>query len=377
MWLNHPSHYEREQNAKRRYWRSPQDKRLAWLLFRQQDELRTEVTRHFYHGMGVEPGESLAEPERVQEFIDEEHADASFHPKYQGVYDNRFLELRDFESLLLYAEQEDAPAAARLDSRLKKLYSEELGSWATEYQRRIKDIALLETVSAASNVTDGEDFDFRGQLHPISDAADLLTEVQSQLEEDRGYLASFDRSVFTLHYHVAERLGRHKSLCRRYRIHIELEWLMQELWAQQGRVEAIIHKLASLKHIQWEELAEIEQVLLEVNQSVLAVYQRAANLFLPSLRHIEADAPLYQFLPEEPDVLELDVLEMGSVLRCVDEVHQQVMSVLEKLHRIHRKSWGGVVAFQEQLTQEWRKQIGASHEIADSAMDGETSGVDK
>ena len=37
----------------------------------------------------------LADPEEVQGFIDEEHADRTYDPKYQGLYDNRNILLKD------------------------------------------------------------------------------------------------------------------------------------------------------------------------------------------------------------------------------------------------------------------------------------------
>ena len=45
MWADHPSHYDRERNAKQTYFRSPQDDRPAWLLFRDAEAVREEVTR--------------------------------------------------------------------------------------------------------------------------------------------------------------------------------------------------------------------------------------------------------------------------------------------------------------------------------------------
>jgi hypothetical protein len=66
MWANHPSHYERERNAKRIYFRSPFDERPAWMLLRDQTALREEITRRFYrHSFNLDPELELTRPEVV------------------------------------------------------------------------------------------------------------------------------------------------------------------------------------------------------------------------------------------------------------------------------------------------------------------------
>jgi transposase/Zn-dependent protease with chaperone function len=196
MWADHPSQYDREQNAKRRYFQSPPDDRPAWLLFRNQDALREELTRRFYRiCLGVEPGETLAAAERVQAFIDEEHAAVRLDARYRGVYDNRCLELEDRGALVQEAGAQASPPREQLASSGEGLYSDELASWVAGHRRRQEEFALLDRRCSDRLQLPGEELEFRGRRYPLSEAADLREKVAAELEEDRRYLAGFDVSV--------------------------------------------------------------------------------------------------------------------------------------------------------------------------------------
>src|SRR4029077_19089412 len=109
LWASHPPSYDREQNAKRRYFPSPQDDRPAWLLFRDPPALCEEATRWFYEvGLHLEPPAALQTPDHVQAFIDEEHGAVTFDARYHGIYDNRPLLLDNLEELVRDAPREPA-----------------------------------------------------------------------------------------------------------------------------------------------------------------------------------------------------------------------------------------------------------------------------
>ena len=76
---DHPSSYDREQNAKAHYIRSEFDERSPWLLFDNVEELRERVTYKFYRFyFKIAKDVILADPVEVQGFIDEEHADRTY-----------------------------------------------------------------------------------------------------------------------------------------------------------------------------------------------------------------------------------------------------------------------------------------------------------
>src|SRR5207248_6925862 len=90
MWASHPSNYDREVNAQRRYVRSPIDDRSPWVLFENGPVIREKVTRLAY-GPSLPPDAKLETPEMVQEFIDEEHSETTYDPRYHGLHDHRYI----------------------------------------------------------------------------------------------------------------------------------------------------------------------------------------------------------------------------------------------------------------------------------------------
>ena len=99
MWATHPSNHDREVNAKRRYFRGPIDERSPWLLFENPDAAREAVTRRIYEVARKVSPAKLEEPEAIQAFIDAEHAETTYHPRYRGLYENRYIKPGDLAEL--------------------------------------------------------------------------------------------------------------------------------------------------------------------------------------------------------------------------------------------------------------------------------------
>jgi Zn-dependent protease with chaperone function len=359
MWADHPSHYDRERNAKRRYFPSPQDERPAWLLFRDPESVREQVTRQFYRiGLGLDLGESLADPESVQAFIDEEHAEAVFDPRYQGIYDNRCLELANFDQLVRDVSTKAPPSPDQLSSSLCRLYPTELQSWVTKHRRRRDEIEVLSNLCSGRHKSNGEEFEFRGRHYPIAAAENRLREVHCELEKDRRYLASFDQSVFVLYHHLAEQLGRQDEFGQRYRFHLELQRLLQLVWDQQAQVEAVLHFVHTSKQIRWEQVSELEEALAQAYERVSEVLLQASHLLLPSLKRLKAGEPLASLLPQQPDLPNLRSTENYTDLDLglVAAFHNQLTMVVDRLSWVQVKSLAGILIVQEELARQWNQQ---------------------
>src|SRR5262249_17531421 len=108
----HPTHHQREQNAKRIYVRSPKDDRSPWLLFGNVAELKKEVTERFYqHGLERRENYVPKPAAEVQQFIEAEHAESTYDPKYQAPYDERLINPGELVTLPAQSWPEDQLAA--------------------------------------------------------------------------------------------------------------------------------------------------------------------------------------------------------------------------------------------------------------------------
>src|SRR5207244_8181558 len=89
--------FDREQNAKRLYVRGVTDDRSSWILFDNPAALRQLVSRQYYEMAHQVPADKLSDPETVQAFIDEEHAETTYPERFHGMYDDRYVDLVGWE----------------------------------------------------------------------------------------------------------------------------------------------------------------------------------------------------------------------------------------------------------------------------------------
>ena len=355
MWTDHPSPYDRERNAKERYFPSPQDDHPAWLLFRDLETVREHVTRRYYRYC-LNLTKSLIDAESVQAFIDEEHAEAAFDPRYQGIYDKRLLELANFDQLVCDVASKAPPSSDQISSSLCELYPAELQSWVGEHRRRQDEYDMLSNVCTGRTQMDS--FEFRGRRYPYDEAHVRLSEVHAELEADRRYLERFDQSVFALHHHLAEQLGRQEEFAQRYRFHLELQQLYRLAWDQQAQAEEVLQFLGSGQQVQWEQLSTVEETLAHVHGRVSEVYRQAEHLHLPPLKRLEAGEPLADLLPEQPDLPNLRSAQSMIDLDFgpLTAFHNQLAKMVDKLSRVHVKNLAGILNLQEEFADQWRQR---------------------
>jgi Zn-dependent protease with chaperone function len=360
MWADHPSYFDREQNAKRRYFRSPRDDRPAWLLFRDAESLREEVTKRFYRtGLRLEPDETLADAERVQAFIDEEYAVFQFDPRYHGLYDNRYLEVADIDSLIQEADGQPLWSPEQVASAQQALVSDGLLSSAEDYRRRRGEVESLERLQGKAAKAEGTEFEFRGRQLASTEAARCLEVVREELDEDYRRLAGFDCEVFVLHAQLARQEGKEEELYQHYRFHCEVQRLHRALWQEKSQLDAVLGFLATHKAVHVQELGQVYHALCAVRGGLEAVLTSAAALPVPALKHLTAGKPLHGYLTTEPVISELESVEMALDSTWIGTLRRQLETVFDRLNRIQFKSLGGILALQEHLAEEWgRRAVG-------------------
>jgi Zn-dependent protease with chaperone function len=351
IWADHPSHADRQENAKRRYFPSPRDDRPAWVLFQDAGALRQETTRCYYElWFHVDPAEVALEPDRVQAFLDEERAVLAIDARYRGVYDNRYLELRDMEELVSQTLNTITPPAEQLASFVAGLYSDELVARLGDRRRRLDEAQMLSELSAQGK--GAGQFTFRGELHAGAEAGVLLTRVDGELEEDRQYLERFDRRVFTLHQRLAVDLGEGAKHRQRYEFQLALEQVLQIAWGAFSRVEDVLRFLSSRSSIRVDEISGLVAPLGESGEGIAELYRQSAHLVLLPLSHLPAGEKLSSVLPPMLDTSALgssESLHSGLLQRT----HGQLMTIIDRLQRIRIKSLSAILALQEELVSKW------------------------
>jgi Zn-dependent protease with chaperone function len=353
MWATHPSNYDREHNAKRCYIRSEFDVRSPWLLFDNAEQLREQVTWRFYRVVMKAPREVVvADARDVQAFIDEEHAETTYDPRYHGLYDGRWLEPGAVDDLVGSAAAEPWDTA-RLRRAHALLYSGELEAWMKEHNQRLDEYNLLLGVSRGTLKPQGSELEFRGKFYQPREVERLLKRVDGELEEDQRWLVNLDRKVFLIHYQMAQHAGQQASaqeLAERYRFHLSVQQLLRDLIQQENTVGAALQFLSGKRQLQPEHFREALAIFRKARNVLADSLSAARDLPLPALKNMNAGEPLRAFLLEKRLVYELQAGEQRLEGEWINKFLQQQGEVLDKLRRIHFKSLGGILSLQEKIT---------------------------
>ena len=368
MWASHPSNFDREENAKRRYFRSPLDDRSPWLLFRNAEQVKEQLTRVLYERLDKNLANTpLAEPEKVQEFIDAERAETTFDPRYYGLYDTRFLQPGDLRATIEAVRVAPWPQE-RLAAFCSSRHNADLEAWAEAHHKRQGEHALLEGLQSGALGVRGRTFDFRGQEHRKEEVEDLLKTVEAELEADEKYLAQVDEAVYVAHYQMAGQLGdgSHEELWWRYYFHLGAQEIAKTVNVEMARCEGLINYIQSNDNL-GDEFDSIVQIFRESRQSFEDALAKAPNLKLPALKNMEEGMPLIAYLRPGPPVSTLIVSDKGLSGEWVMEYMRQLSEVQDRCRRVHFKSLGALLALQERIAEKWLEKHSTVAAVAAAA----------
>jgi Zn-dependent protease with chaperone function len=355
---SHPADYMRERNAKRIYIRSPLDGRSPWLLFGNLPEVKKQVTGQFYrHALDRREAYEPRSAALVQEFINAEHAESTYDPKYHGLYDDRFINPGDLQNLPAQPWPREEAAtwlsnwpAADLQQRLEK------------YRERQSEYHLLRALQSGELAPKGKTFPFRGQECTIKDVDRLFTQVDKELDADIEGFSGLDRKVFLGHWSLARCLDqsdgqgnlRETDLLERYRFHMALQGLLQGMLGEQGRLQAVLEVISKNSQLPEADFHQLRTALQEIYQSLRDNLQDAQSLRTPSLTNVPAGSSLYSFIVDRGDTA-LGPLAGDTISgEWLGKLMNRLEGVLSRLKRLHFKSLGTLLAHHEKLATEWQ-----------------------
>ncbi|HLK58817.1 MAG TPA: M48 family metallopeptidase [Chthonomonadaceae bacterium] len=356
MWASHPSHYDREQNAKRVYLRSVEDERSPWLLFSHPDALRRRMTEAFYTYHLERKNLALMPVEQVQKFIDDEHAETMQDERYQGMYDGRLLSIPT-DLLATYANDPTVGVMApeQIEAVVNRLYNAEYKDWLEANEKRREERAVLNALDRGDVKIKGGRFEFRGAEHATSDVKALLQRVEAELEADAEWLKAFDREVLQTHLRMAQIVGDGDyDLYLRYQFHLNLQDILRVAGQEENRLANVFHFLSSKESgLSEGEFGQVFAALKEAHSNISKAYNKTRSIPLPSLQNMQPGMPLSDFLLQEP--LVAPILD-GSRIdgRWMSALGKQISQIEGHCRRLYFKSMGAILTRQEAIALNYR-----------------------
>lgn len=363
MWQTHPSGHDREQNAKEHYIRTQFDERSPWLLFDNVEELRERVTYKFYRFyFKISKDVILADPEEIQGFIDEEYADKTYDPKYQGLYDNRNLVLKDINKMAKDGAK-NPWSITELAETHRTLYNAEVKHRAQLYYKRIEEFQMLNAVNNGWFRPKNDEIDFRGEFYDLDEDKRLLKKVDKEIEKDNFWLGELDRKVFMTYFQMALHINQEvaEELYRRYEFHISLQAIWYELWRQNRPVQAAINFLNNQQsgQLQQHDFKEILNIFRDTHKTMKSMLRDSEGLTLPGLKNLPAGLPVRPFLLNKNLVDGLSKYEQRISDRWIGRLLDQFKEMKDKVDRIHFKSLAGILVLQEKIGNECARRWSA------------------
>ena len=336
----HPSLFDREENCKRDFVPCETDERSAWMLFEDPEELRERITYKFYRIVHeVRKDVKLSDPEVVQKFIDEEHAEMTYDPKYGGVYDGRFLDPGALEELdeLIEKEPWEDDRLSRVEAKLYKGLEkrvEDYNDSRKEWNRLMRDC----------------------NWRPRGKTKRIIEDLDKQIEDDSEWFKSFDRRVYLVYMQMARRLPDPeiaRELHNRYTFHLPLQDIYRRADKRRDLLQFHHDQLFDRdpNTITPDVVTEAFHEFRQARKGLKEILRDAGELNMPMLKNFTGDEALDEFLLDEKLIKEMpeDYVE----LKWIFKLWNQLSQVLKKSARLYFKSVGNILAIQEKVAKEF------------------------
>jgi Zn-dependent protease with chaperone function len=340
MRRTHPPAHELEENAKATFIPAVVDIRSPWILFADADDLKERLTYKFYRmAFRVPKGVELADPERVQEYIDNEHAETTYDEKYHGVYDDRKLEPGEIAELNQVV-RESPWADDRIDNVLAKLY-DGCKDKAEEFAGLHKELnAIQERVVG----------------RPSPKMRRMIDDIEKKIDRVWEWFKSFDRRVYLVHVQMAAAVNEEwrDDLVERYRFQMEVQRFYAEARSAFDKALCYLNAAGQQRDLPPEFFAELMQVLRESWRTLKKIVQDAQTVNLPAMQNFAEGERLADFILEGKLVPEPPLTFVKAA--WVDKLLNQLSGVKARCFRLHFKSVGGILALQERIAAAWQAQ---------------------
>jgi Zn-dependent protease with chaperone function len=341
MRRTHPPAHETEENAKETFIPAVVDHRSPWILFNDLADLKERLTYKFYRmAFRVKKNVELVEPEEVQQFIDDEHAETTYDPKYSGIYDGRPIEPGDIDELNQII-RESPWDEQRIDKVFDKLYDDAKGR-NEDYQDIKKEKTMLENTPG----------------RPGPRLKKKIKKLEKELDRVWEWFQSLDRRVYLCHVQMGAVVNAEwrDELVERYRFGLEIQRFYVQASEHAEKAFFFTRAMLEIDNPHPDFIAEFMQVLRKAWKTLKNIVQDAREINMPAMKNFEEGERLADFIldrkmaPEPP--LHIANVRVAWVQKLVD----QLRDVRRRCGRLHWKSVGGILALQEKIAAAWKER---------------------
>ena len=186
QWASHPELRERKAHLDALDLNVPADESSAWVVFNDPEKLQQEVTEKLYSQVGNQSAMQTVDSNTFDNFYDKEAEDYALPVAYKGYYDDRYVDLKDWD-------------IEELSKHTSSMGFDDLFTEAnTQLQSFINNNnADIETLKAIRDKQiEIKSFDFDGVKYIPEDCDRIIGELEKEAAEKQEELKKLDRETF-------------------------------------------------------------------------------------------------------------------------------------------------------------------------------------
>jgi hypothetical protein len=168
-------------------------------------------------------------------------------------------------------------------------------------------------------------------------------------------MVQLDRRDFVIHYTMARRIGEEakREMEERYYFHLTVQAIHSQLSAHNQQIQATLQQLSGKRELSQAEYYGALNEFRTAHDTLSQALEAADQLRLPALKNVTPGEVLTPLLLNRPLVHQLSDASNTLDGVWIGRFLEQRGEVLAKTARIHFKSLGGILAFQEKLAEQW------------------------
>ncbi len=319
--------------------------------------LKRRVTENFYrHALKrIEPYEPRSALE-IQEFVDAEHAETTYDPKYHGWYDDRFIDP---------ADPADFPAdpwpADKITAWLTGWPADGLASVLAGFREKQQNLSMLHGLKSGELKLKGATFRMCNRDYSMRDLPGLIQYHERRLKYDTEDISRIDREVYLAYGSIARTIdqwqnvkNRQQELTKRYQFHLAIQGLLKGMVGEQGRLQGVLDFLSAHREVREADFYAVQRSLDEIRQSILDNLEDAKKFTTPALTNVPTGTSLYAIIVDRGDT-RLERLYGDNIsAEWVTKLIGRLDGVVTRIRRLHYKSLGSLLLCQETLAAEWK-----------------------
>jgi hypothetical protein len=214
-----------------------------------------------------------------------------------------------------------------------------------------------ERLSKFASGAGGKSMAFRDSELVENDVVGAIESVGDDLRTLYNLLEQLDAHVMELHMHMALALadGCELEMLRRYRFQVIAQQLFEQTTVAQDMLAPHLERLGEGSDLNETEVNQIYFAFQEAHRILSGILERAGEMDLPELAHIEQGN---FYLLSEPLVDDSPLYGESLNGEWIGSFLGQLGEVRDKLRRLHFKSLGRLVTHQEDVATRWHRRHG-------------------